>query len=114
MAFYPASLAYTGLTKVTLPENKIVPFLELKRLLYELKDLGPNVSFRYRLMGEMWQTNFLTILQVTEKGAVFVDETTKKIVMIPDVSSVMQFELDHSFRQYEAHNHYNVEPALVY
>ena len=99
---------------VTVPEKKIVPFLELKRLLHELKDLSPDIGFRYRLMGEMWQVNFLTILQFTDKGAVFVDEATKKLVIIPELSSVMQFELDHAFRQYEAHNHYNVEPALVY
>ncbi|HEX8041458.1 MAG TPA: hypothetical protein VF490_20060 [Chryseosolibacter sp.] len=92
----------------------MVPFLELKRLLHELKDLRPDIFFRYRLMGEMWQPNYLRVLQLTDKGAVLVDETSRKVVLISDLSNVMQFEVDQSFRQYDAHTHYTVEPTLVY
>lgn len=99
---------------MTQEKNHLLPFLELKRLVQELADLRPDISFRYRLIGEMWQTNFLTILQVTEKGAVLVEETTRRLFIIPDLTSVMQFELDQAFRQFAPHNHYTVEPALVY
>ncbi|MEX1239921.1 MAG: hypothetical protein WEB30_09390 [Cyclobacteriaceae bacterium] len=99
---------------MTLIRDNIVPFLELKRLLYELQDLRPDISFRYRLMGEMWQPNFLRIMQINEKGAVLIEETSKKLVIIQNLSNVMQFELDHPFRQYEAHNHYTVEATLVH
>jgi hypothetical protein len=103
-----------GLVEVTMINKNIISFLELKQLLYELQDLRPDIHFRYRLIGEMWQIGFLRILQITEKGAVLVEETSKKLVIIQDLSNVMQFELDHAFRQYEVHNHYAVEPALVY
>jgi hypothetical protein len=99
---------------MTQEKDQLLPFLELKRLVHELADLRPDISFRYRLMGEMWQMNFLTILQVTEKGAVLVEEPTRKLFIIPDLTSIMQFELDQAFRQFIAHNHYTVEPALVY
>ena len=65
-------------------------------------------------MGEMWQPNFLRIMQINEKGAVLIEEMSKKLVIIQNLSNVMQFELDHPFRQYEAHNHYTVEAALVH
>jgi hypothetical protein len=99
---------------MTQQKNDRLPFLELKRLVNELADLRPDISFRYRLMGEMWQSSFLTILQVTEKGAVLVDQVSRKLFMIQDLTSIMQFELDQAFRQFTPHNHYTVEPALVY
>lgn len=95
-------------------KNHLLPFLELKRLVNELVDLRPDISFRYRLIGEMWQSNFLTILQVTEKGAVLMDQGSRRLFIIQDLTSIMQFELDQAFRLFTPHNHYTVEPALVY
>jgi len=107
-------LAEAALNRGKMTVDNLVPFLQLKRLVHELRDLRPDVSFRYRLMGEMWQTNYLRILQITEKGLVLIDETSNKLFFIPDLSNVMQFELDQTFRQYQAQSHYTVEPALVH
>lgn len=91
-----------------------VPVLALKRLLHELKDLRPDIRVRFRLIGEMWQTNHLTILSLTEKGVVLNDERLNKLIFVQDLSNIMQFELDHSFQEYQPHFHYNVGPELVY
>lgn len=90
-----------------------IPILEFKRLLHELRDLRPDIGIRIRLMGEMWQTNYHRILQVTEKGVALHEEETKRLVIVVDLGQVMQFEIDQSFQDYEPHFHYSVDPALV-
>lgn len=92
-------------------KNDPIPVLEFRRLLYELKDLRPDICIRLRLIGEMWQTNHHRVLKLTEKGAALYDERGNKLVFVQDLSNVMQFELDHSFHQYQAHNHYTVNPT---
>lgn len=82
--------------------------LELKKLLHSLKDLRPDICIRFRLIGEMWQNNHLHILNVTEKGIVLNDQKTNKLIFIQDLKNVMQFELDHSFQQYQPHFHYSI------
>jgi hypothetical protein len=95
-------------------KNNQVPVLELRRLLFELKDLRPDICVRFRLMGEMWQTSHMRVVGLTEKGASLNDESTNKLIFIQDLNNVMQFELDRSFQQYQAHCHYSIDPALVY
>lgn len=90
-----------------------IPILEFKRLLHQLRDLRPDIGIRMRLMGEMWQTNHHNILQLTEKGVALHDVETKRLVIVADLSQVMQFELEQSFQHYEAHFHYSVDSALV-
>ena len=93
-------------------ESKI-PIIEFKKLLHNLRDLRPDVGIRVRLMGEMWQTHHLRVFQVTERGAALHDPQTKRLLMVNDLSQVMQFELEESFQQYQPHYHYSVDPALV-
>ena len=90
-----------------------IPIIEFKRLLHQLRDHRPDIGIRVRMMGEMWKSSHFNVFQVTEKGVILCDDATKKLVMVPDLTQVMQFELDQSFQQYEPHFHYSVDPVLV-
>lgn len=90
-----------------------VPVLELRRLLFELKDLRPDICVRFRLIGEMWQTNYLRIFKITERGVALLDENANKIIFLNDLQNVIQFEIDHAFQQYQPHFHYGVDPFLI-
>ena len=94
-------------------EKNEVPVLELRRLLHEVKDLAPHICVRFRLIGKMWQPAHMRVLHVTDDGVALQDEVSKKLVIIQDLSQVMQFELDQTYQQYQPHLHYSVEPALV-
>lgn len=98
---------------VTMTKTNEVPVLELKRLLHSLKDSRPDICVRFRLMGEMWQSNHMRIIDIDERGVALNDEAANKLVFIRDLSHVMQFELDRAFQQYQPHYHYSVSPEIV-
>ena len=83
---------------------------ELHQLLRSIIDLRPNVGVRFRLMGELWQTNFVNVIRLEENAAVFYDEHNDRNVLISDFRVFMQFELDTHFQQYEPHFHYTIAP----
>lgn len=90
-----------------------IAIIEFKKLLHNLRDLRPDLGIRVRLMGEMWQNRHSRVLQVTENGAALQDPQTRAIVIIRDLSHVMQFELEEPFQHYRPYHHYSVDPALV-
>ena len=85
-----------------------VAVLELKRLLVELHEYRPDICIRYRLMGQMWAQNFLRITGLTGDGVLLNDESSHKLIGIANLSTIMQFELDKTFRTFEAYCHYDV------
>lgn len=85
-----------------------IPEIELRRLLYELRDRRPDICIRFRLLGEMWQSNHLRVIKLTDRGVVLFDEAEGKVYVINDLRNVMQFELDQIFQQYQPHFHYEV------
>lgn len=89
-------------------DPKEIGVLVLRRLLFELKEHRPDICFRYRLIGQMWAHNFLRVIQVTEKGVLLNDETSGKFVTIPNLSQVIQFELDKPFQLFQPYFHYDV------
>ena len=90
------------------PDNLIsVP--ELRRLLYTIVDNRLNTCFRYRALGEMWQPNFLRVMEINEKGLLLNDEVGNSFKCLPDLSKVMQFEIDVWVHNFLPHNHYDVE-----
>lgn len=91
-------------------DNDTIQVLELRRLLFELKDLRPDINIRFRLLGEMWQNNFSAVIRLTERGAIFTDEKSGKPFLIDDLNSVIQFEIDTRFQHYEPNFHYSVKP----
>lgn len=91
-------------------DNIKISVLKLRGLLFELKDLRPDICIRFRLIGVMWQTNHLRIFKITEKGLALHDENANKLIILNDLQNVIQFEIDHSFQQYQPHFHYSVDP----
>lgn len=89
-----------------------VAILELRRLLFELKELRPDIYVRFRLLGEMWQTSFAQVIKLTERGVIICNESMNEVRVINDLNSIVQFELDSTFQQYQPHNHYSVEPFM--
>ena len=85
-----------------------IAVLELKRLLTELKEHRSDICVRYRLIGQMWAPNFVRVIKVTDKGVMLADESSGKILSIPDISHIMQFELDKSFQSFQPYFHYDV------
>lgn len=89
--------------------RKNISVLELRRLLHSIKDLRPDICVRFRIIGELWQTNHLRVIQVTDNGVFLQDERLHKFILVPDLKAIMQFELDHTFQQYQPHFHYDVD-----
>jgi hypothetical protein len=63
-------------------------------------------------MGEMWQNSFVRIVSISEGRVLINDEVRNKLVSV-DLNRIMQFELDHRFKGYEPHFHYDVGPDLL-
>ena len=85
-----------------------IPIIELRKLLSYLKD-QPNTAIRVRLVGKMWMENFARITLVTERGVILNDEGFGKIIQIPDIAEIYQFELDSPFQNFQPYYHYDVE-----
>jgi hypothetical protein len=90
--------------------KNLISVLELKRLLVDLKEKRPDICVRYRLLGEMWVVNSMRVIKVTEKGVMLNDEQKNLLISLPDLSSIMQFEIDAPFMGFQPHFHYNVRP----
>ena len=89
-------------------DKGLVSVLELKRLLLTVTDNKLPVSFRYRLLGEMWKPNFMNVLRVTEKGVLLKDEVGNKLISVLDLTQIVQFEIDQSIHNFEPHFHYGL------
>lgn len=92
---------------MNMPGN-LISVLELRRLLYTIIDNRLDTCFRYRLLGEMWQPNFLRVVEVSEKGVLLNDEIANTFKCLPDLSQIMQFEIDVAVHNFLPHNHYDV------
>ena len=88
--------------------DRNIATLELRRLLFELKDIRSDICIRFRIMGELWQNNFYHVMKLTDDGAIFGDEISNKMFVVKDLKSIIQFEIDKPFQNYKPHNHYNV------
>jgi hypothetical protein len=89
-------------------DNKSLTVLELKRLLFDLKDQRPDICIRYRLMGEMWRENFTKIVTIADDRLFVEDLRMGFIIHIQNMANIMQFEIDHSFQNFQAHYHYDI------
>jgi hypothetical protein len=91
-------------------DQTFVAVLELRRLLFELKDLRPDIFIRLRLLGEMWQPNFCQVAKMTEHGVILRNSSNREFHLIKDLNNVVQFEIDSAFQAYHPHFHYAVQP----
>jgi hypothetical protein len=90
--------------------HTLISVLELRRLLIDLKQKRPDICFRYRLLGEMWVTNAMRVVSVSEKAVLLNDEQNNRLVTVNDLSLIMQFEIDAPFQGFQPHFHYHVKP----
>jgi len=90
-----------------------ISVIELRQLLYGILDDHSYVCIRFRLLGEMWKSNFLRVIMISENGAMFKDERTNETIDITDLNNLMQFEIDGRFRQFQPHFHYDLIPDFV-
>jgi hypothetical protein len=81
---------------------------EFKGLLKELHNKQQGICIRYRLLGEIWTANFTRMLYVTEKGAILNNEKNNQVIFIDDLKTVMQFELDTPFQNFEPRVQYKI------
>jgi hypothetical protein len=88
--------------------NNLISVIELKRLLIDLKEKRPGICVRFRLMGELWARNFMSIAGVTDKGVVLKDSPNNNFIAISNLSDIMQFEIDEPFQGFRPYNHYDI------
>lgn len=88
-------------------ERQTYTVTHLRRTLIDILEHGQNVCVRFRAMGEMWQTNFVRVVSVTEQRVLVNDETRNQLISV-ELSRIVQFEIDHRFKGLEPHNHYEV------
>jgi hypothetical protein len=85
-----------------------VTVLQLRKLLFDLNEKRPDVCLRFRFIGELWMPSFSRISSVTEGGVILTTDHANRVILVPNLNNVMQFELDHNFQEFTAHHHYNV------
>lgn len=93
----------------------LISATELKKLLVLIQEHEHRVCIRYRTIGRLWHPNFLRILKIAEdKSVLFHDETRKRVIQLPDFSTIVQFELDGKLHPYEPNCHYQVTEEFVF
>jgi len=85
--------------------KKSLTVQELKRLLIELKE-QPDICIRYRLLGELWQDSFVRVISLYHDCLFLQDEN--HILRIPNISNIIQFEIDRNFLGLQRNYHYDV------
>ena len=89
--------------------RKTVKVQELLKLLMEVQQSNADVNVRVRLMGGMWENNFMRVARAATNVVMLTSETTGKSLLLSDVSVIVQFELDTRFQHYQANFHYDVQ-----
>jgi hypothetical protein len=87
--------------------KRVIPALELKRILIEIHEHRVEVGVRFRLVGQMWHDQFVRIVGVTEDRVSMIDEPRQKVLNV-DLRHVVQFEFDGKFREFEPNFHYDI------
>ena len=90
-------------------ETTIISLSELKNLLVSIGAHQLQISIRYRTLGQLWYPNFLRVIKMEgDRSVLFHDEIRKKLISLPDLSRIIQFELDGKHYPFEPNYHYEV------
>lgn len=100
-----------GEAEIIMAKKTLLSATELKRIIIDIKEHGPDTCIRFRLIGEMWQVNMMRIITVTENRVLIHDGIANRLLSI-DLNNVMQFEIDTRFQDIQPHYHYEVKPVL--
>ena len=91
----------------------VIPLNELRRLIFSIVQHESKTCIRYRTMGQLWNPNFMRIIKIEEdKRVLFHDESRKRIISLPDLSTIVQFELDSKYYPFEPNCHYQVSETV--
>lgn len=93
-------------------QQSLISVNHFRQLLQDLKAKRPDICLRYRMLGEMWTNNFVTILYINERTLLVNDEIKRRLVSITDINSIMQFEIDRPFQGFQPYFHYEVHPLI--
>ncbi len=87
--------------------SDVITPLDFKRILFELWEHSPQTKIRLRVMGKMWDRNFLQVVHITGGDAIILHGSDQmKQVSINDI---VQFELETKFQDFKPNNHCTVE-----
>ena len=89
----------------------LISVLELRRLMVDLSEKRPDICIRFRLLGELWNAQFMRVMRITEKGSLLYD-ATNSLVSVSDLNFIMQFEIDRPFQGFQPYYHYEVIPVF--
>ena len=78
-----------------------------------MADHPHRINFRYRLIGEMWQSVFMRVLFVTETGVMLRDEINNRTILLSELKMIIQFELDSGLHTFDPNFHYDVIPCQL-
>jgi hypothetical protein len=98
-----------GFDHYTVKNSTAISALQLKQVLIQLSQ-QQGISFRCRLIGEMWMTNMMKVSHVTETSVMLYDEREAKYSIVA-FNDIMQFEIDTRFQIFQPYYHYIVTPA---
>lgn len=84
--------------------------VEFKRLLTDIFEKRPDISIRYRLIGNLWSNAFFPIRKMSEEEVFFFDSARQSLIRV-FVRDIMQIELDSSFQNYRPNLHYTIKVA---
>jgi hypothetical protein len=90
--------------------NNSISTYYLRTLLADLGMQKAEIGFRFRMLGEMWRPNFMRVVKLTDRGAIFMDESTEEFVFISDLADIVQIEIEDRFQDLQPHFHYEVTP----
>jgi hypothetical protein len=90
----------------------LIPVPQFQQLLSQLHSTRPDICIRYRLIGEMWSSRFLSVYHVSNKGALFLDPSSNRIFSVAEFGNIMQFEIDKSFAGLQPYFHYEINPLV--
>jgi hypothetical protein len=57
----------------------------------------------------MWQPSFFRVVKVTDKEVFLINPLKNTLVALPDLSQIMQFEIDAPVHNFLPHNHYEID-----
>lgn len=87
--------------------SDVITPLDFKRILFELWEHSPQTKIRLRVMGKMWDRNFLQVVHITGGDAIILhgSDHMKQV----SINDIVQFELETKFQDFKPNNHYTVE-----
>jgi hypothetical protein len=89
----------------TLQES--ISLKELRWLLVDIKDIGPDAKIKFRMKAEGWQSKYFAIAHITESSVILIDESHNQLKFI-SLHSITQFAINKPFNKMPANHHFDV------